>query len=43
MLLKKDPYRPTYSYFRSFYPYLQSNEGWKKFIPGTETVDLGFA
>jgi 5-methylcytosine-specific restriction endonuclease McrA len=43
MLLKKDPYRPTYSYFRSFYPYLESNEGWKKFIPGTEAADLGFA
>ena len=46
MLLKKEPYRPTYSYFRTFYHYLESNEGWRKFIPGIDTLDanaVGFA
>jgi len=46
MLLKRDPYRPTYSYFRTFYHYLESNEGWRKFIPGVDTLDanvVGFA
>lgn len=42
MLLHKDPYRPTYSFFRSFYPYLESNEGWRKFIPGIE-AEFGFS
>ncbi|HET9477222.1 MAG TPA: HNH endonuclease, partial [Dehalococcoidia bacterium] len=42
MLLHKDPYRPTYSFFRSFYPYLESNEEWRKFIPGIE-AEFGFA
>ena len=42
MHLHKDPYRPTYSYFHSFYPYLESQEGWRKFIPGTK-ADFGFA
>ena len=46
MLLRKEPYRPTYSYFRTFYHYLESNEGWRKFIPGVDTLDanvVGFA
>ncbi|TMB69428.1 MAG: HNH endonuclease [Chloroflexi bacterium] len=42
MHLHKDPYQPTYSYLRSFYPYLESQEGWRKFIPGTDG-DFGFA
>jgi hypothetical protein len=42
MDLHKEPYRPTHSYFRSFYPYLESQEGWRKFIPAGE-ADLGFA
>jgi 5-methylcytosine-specific restriction endonuclease McrA len=42
MHLHKDPYQPTYSYLRSFYPYLESQEGWRKFIPGTD-ADFGFA
>jgi len=42
MLLPKDPHRPTYSFFRSFYPYLESNEDWRKFIPGIE-AEFGFA
>ncbi|MEK7680073.1 MAG: hypothetical protein AAB356_07760, partial [Deltaproteobacteria bacterium] len=42
MLLPKEPYRPTYSFFRSFYPYLEINEGWRKFIPGIE-AEFGFS
>jgi 5-methylcytosine-specific restriction endonuclease McrA len=42
MLMRHEPYRPTYSYFRTFFPYLESNETWRKFIPGSE-VDMGFA
>jgi 5-methylcytosine-specific restriction endonuclease McrA len=42
MHLLREPYRPTYSYYRSFYQYLQSQEGWRKFIPGGE-ADFGFA
>lgn len=42
MNLLKEPYRPTYSYYRSFYQYLQSQDGWRKFIPGGES-DFGFA
>lgn len=42
MHLLKEPYRPTYSYYRSFYQYLQSQDGWRKFIPGGE-ADFGFA
>lgn len=42
MHLLKEPYRPTYSYYRSFYQYLQSQDGWRKFIPGGEG-DFGFA
>jgi 5-methylcytosine-specific restriction endonuclease McrA len=43
MLLKKEPYRPTYSYFRTFYHYLEGNEGWRKFIPGVEAQVIGYA
>jgi len=42
MRLHKEPYRPTYSYFRTFYTYLESNGGWRKFIPGSD-ADFGFA
>jgi 5-methylcytosine-specific restriction endonuclease McrA len=42
MRLLRDPYRPTYSYFRTFYHYLESNDGWRKFIPALEG-DFGFA
>jgi len=42
MYLLKEPYQPTYSYYRSFYQYLQSQSGWRKFIPGGDT-DFGFA
>lgn len=36
------PYRPGYSALRSFYPYLESQETWRKFIPGGE-AEFGFA
>lgn len=42
MHLLKEPYRPTYSYYRSFYQYLQSQDTWRKFIPGGE-ADFGFS
>lgn len=42
MHLLKEPYRPTYSYYRSFYQYLQSQDSWRKFIPGGE-ADFGFS
>jgi hypothetical protein len=44
MYLRKEPYRPTYSYYRTFYHYLESNVGWRKFIPAIDgDADLGFA
>ena len=42
MQLQRAPYRPSYSFFRSFYPYLEAQEAWRKFIPGIE-VEFGFA
>ncbi len=42
MHLKRDPYRPTYSYFHTFYPYLEVQVTWRKFIPGFD-ADFGFA
>ena len=42
MRLPKEPYRPAHSYFRSFYPYLESQVEWRKFIPATE-LEMGFA
>jgi 5-methylcytosine-specific restriction endonuclease McrA len=41
MYLKRDPFRPTYSYFRTFYHYLEANEGWRKFIPGVDAIEAG--
>jgi 5-methylcytosine-specific restriction endonuclease McrA len=43
MQLLKEPQRPHYSYFRSFYPYLETQEGWRKFIPGAEAEAFGFS
>lgn len=42
MHLNHAPYRPSYSFFRSFYPYLESQETWRKFIPGIDG-EFGFA
>ena len=33
MHLRRHPYRPAYSFVRSFYPYLESQEDWRKFVP----------
>ena len=42
MHLTREPYRPTYSYFHTFYPYLEGQESWRKFIPGAD-AGFGFA
>jgi 5-methylcytosine-specific restriction endonuclease McrA len=42
MQLHREPYRPTYSYFRTFYHYLDVQADWRKFIPGSE-ANFGFA
>ncbi len=42
MHLRRQPFRPGYSFLRSFYPYLESQEGWRKFIPGYDG-EFGFA
>ncbi len=44
MYLRHDPYQPTYSYFRTFYHYLERNEGWRKFIPAIDgELDAAFS
>ncbi|HEU4760057.1 MAG TPA: HNH endonuclease [Dehalococcoidia bacterium] len=43
MVLIRQPFRPSYSFFRTFYPYLQGQDGWRKFIPGLDDADTGFA
>jgi 5-methylcytosine-specific restriction endonuclease McrA len=42
MRLERQPFRPGYSFFHTFYPYLKQQEEWRKFIPGWEGDD-GFA
>ncbi|MDO8616996.1 MAG: HNH endonuclease [Dehalococcoidia bacterium] len=42
MHLHRLPFRPTYSYFRTFFPYLEAQADWRKFIPGIE-AEFGFA
>jgi 5-methylcytosine-specific restriction endonuclease McrA len=42
MLLRHQPYMPTYSYSRTFYHYQESNDGWRKFIPASEIELIGF-
>ena len=36
------PFRPAYSFFRTFYPYLEEQAEWRKFIPSWDG-DTGFA
>jgi len=43
MHMLRAPYRPSYSYFRTFYHYLESNDGWRKFIPALDGDFGGFA
>ncbi len=42
MHLVRQPFRPAYSFFRTFFPYLADQEEWRKFIPGWDG-DTGFA
>ena len=42
MGLVRQPFRPSYSFFRTFYPYLEVQIEWRKFIPAWES-DGGFA
>ncbi|MBI1885399.1 MAG: HNH endonuclease [Chloroflexi bacterium] len=42
MHLIHQPFRPTGSYFRTFYPYLEDQEEWRKFVPGW-MPDPGFS
>ena len=42
MRLERQPVKPSYSFLRSFYPYLESQKTWRKFIPGGE-AEFGFS
>ncbi len=43
MLLAEEPRQPRVNSYYVVYPYLDSEEGWRKFVPGWETVAEGFA
>ncbi len=43
MKLLKEPYQPHVNSYYVVYPYLNHEEGWRKFIPGWEPHDDGFA
>ncbi len=36
MRLAREPYRPHVGSYYTFYPYLETREGWRKFVPGWE-------
>ena len=42
MRLIRQPFQPSFSYFRTLYPFLQEQEEWRKFIPGWQ-ADPGFS
>jgi len=42
MQLSRPPVKPAYSFLRSFYPYLESQASWRKFIPGGDS-EFGFS
>ncbi len=42
MHLNRAAFRPTFSYYHTFYAYLDGQTGWRKFIPSSG-MDLGFA
>ncbi len=42
MRLLRAPFRPSYSFLRSFYPYLKEQDNWRKFIPGWDTDEALF-
>ncbi|MDP9236483.1 MAG: HNH endonuclease [Chloroflexota bacterium] len=43
MHLLSVPYQPRVSTYYVVYPYLDSEEGWRKFVPGWESAAEGFA
>jgi 5-methylcytosine-specific restriction endonuclease McrA len=43
MKLMRQPYQPHVSSYYVVYPYLNSEEGWRKFIPGWEAPEDGFS
>ncbi len=43
MQLMKEPYQPRVNSYYVVYPYLNNEEGWRKFIPGWETAADGYA
>ena len=43
MQLLREPYQPRVSNYYVVYPYLNSEHGWRKFIPGWEQLAEGFA
>ena len=40
MRLAREPFRPRVQVYYTFYPYLESREGWRKFVPGWEEHDF---
>ena len=40
MRLAREPSRPRVQVYYTFYPYLESREGWRKFVPGWEEHDF---
>jgi 5-methylcytosine-specific restriction endonuclease McrA len=43
MQLRRIPFRPTYSYYSTFFPYLESNDTWLKFITCSDGYFGGFS
>ena len=42
MRLVREPFRPPFSFYRTFYPYLEDQVEWRKFVPDWD-YDGGFA
>jgi 5-methylcytosine-specific restriction endonuclease McrA len=40
MALAREPRRPHVGQYYTLYPYLESREGWRKFVPGWEEQDF---
>jgi 5-methylcytosine-specific restriction endonuclease McrA len=43
MVLMREPFQPRVNSYYVVYPYLNSQEEWRKFVPGWEAVAEGFA
>jgi len=43
MKLLAEPYQPRVTSYYVVYPYLHHEEGWRKFVPGWESVAEGYA